>query len=87
MALSALNSCQKPTPALMNSIARMIARSAQCRSSPRQQGRGLDHPGDRPPEEMGETLENANMVLRKRILAILGKPPRGLRFAQARRLV
>ena len=30
MALSALNSCQKPTPALMKSIARMMARSAQC---------------------------------------------------------
>ena len=29
MALSALNSCQKPTPALTNSIARMTARSAQ----------------------------------------------------------
>ena len=33
MALSALNSCQKPTPALMNSIARMMTRSAQCRST------------------------------------------------------
>ncbi len=34
MALSALNSCQKPTPALMNSMTRMIERSSQWRSRP-----------------------------------------------------
>ena len=49
----------------------------------RQHGRDLDHPGDRPPEEMGETLENTHVVLGKGVLAVLRKPPGGLGFTQA----
>ncbi len=44
--------------------------------------RDLDHPGDRAPEEMGQTLERADAMLGKRVLAILGEPPRRLGFRQ-----
>ena len=64
----------------------MMARSSQWRSTARKHGRDLDHPGDRPPEEVGETLERAYVVLKERILAVLGEPPRRFRFSQARRV-
>ena len=50
----------------------------------RKHGRDLDHPGDRPPEEMGETLEDADVMLGERVLAVLLKPARGFGFAEAR---
>jgi len=48
----------------------------------RQQGRDLDHPGDRPPEELDQTLQNADVMLNQRVLAVLREPPGRLRLAQ-----
>ena len=83
MALSALNSCQKPTPSVDEQHRQNNREVGPVLQQARQQGRDLDHPGDRPPEEMGEALENADVVLRQGVLAVLRKPPGGLGFTQA----
>ena len=49
-------------------------------------GRDFDHPGNGPPEEMGQAFESADMMLDKRVLAVLGKPPRGFRLSQSCRV-
>ena len=52
----------------------------------REHGRDLDHPRDRPPEEMCQPLDNTDMMFDERVLAILGKPARGFGFAQSCRI-
>ena len=49
-------------------------------------GRDLDHPGDRAPEEMGQALQHAYVMLGERILAILREPPLSFGLGEAGRL-